>query len=255
MDYRIIVKEKISGSELVLIGIGEEFGFTAQSDSSIYKEAKEKNQLILPFLVQLLQKENVIDRIQRAYSNLDELTRDKDRFFITTATDDNLYRYIKDKERIVAPCGSTRRMQCSNHCSDVLEETDLQYEEQIKSYAAGKIQIGDINVPKCRQCGAPMAFNTINTDHYCETGYLTQWEKYMKWLQGTLNKRVCILELGVGLNYPSVIRWPFEKLAYLNQKAYMIRMHSRLYHGTEELKEKLLPVQQNPVDFMLNLFE
>ena len=48
-----------------------------------------------------------------------------------------------------------------------------------------------------------------------EEGYQKQWEKYTKWLQGTLNKKLCILELGVELNLPSIIRWPFEKWHFI----------------------------------------
>ena len=57
-------------------------------------------------------------------------------------------------------------------------------------------------------------------------------------MQGTINKKLCILELGVDLTFPSVIRWPFEKVAFYNQKADFIRVNERLYHMSEELKDK-----------------
>ena len=43
------------------------------------------------------------------------------------------------------------------------------------------------------------------------------WETYTKWLQGTLNRNLVILELGVGMELPQLIRFPFEKVAYFNQ--------------------------------------
>lgn len=97
-----------------------------------------------------------------------------------------------------------------------------------------------------------MYFNRIDTPGYKEEGYLPQWEKYTKWLQGTLNRKLCILELGAGMEYPTVIRFPFEKVAYFNQKARFYRVHSRLYQMTAELKEKGVSIQANPEEFLKN---
>ena len=72
----------------------------------------------------------------------------------------------------------------------------------------------------CPTCGKKLILNNIYTDSYDENGYLNNWTQYMKWLQLTLNKKLGIVELGVNLDFPSVIRWPFEKAGYLNKKAF-----------------------------------
>ena len=59
-----------------------------------------------------------------------------------------------------------------------------------------------------------------------------------RYLQGTINKKVCLLEIGVGMKYPSVIRWPFEKITFYNQKSELFRVHSRLYQISEEIKDR-----------------
>ena len=82
---------------------------------------------------------------------------------------------------------------------------------------------------------------------------MKQWDKYKKWLQGTVNRNVCILELGVGMKYPTVIRWPFEKITFFNNKAKLFRVHSRLYQITEEIKEKSYGLCQKPEDFIREL--
>ena len=79
------------------------------------------------------------------------------------------------------------------------------------------------------------------------------WDKYTKWLQGTLNRNVLILELGVGLKYPGVIRFPFEKAAYFNKKADFIRVHGRLYQMTEELGDKGISIARNAVAFLAGI--
>ena len=112
-----------------------------------------------------------------------------------------------------------------------------------------------IDFPVCAECSAPLWFNQISAPEYREEGYLPQWQKYTRWLMGTLNRKLCILELGVGMQFLQIIRFPFEKVAYVNQKAYFYRVHSRLYQLTEELKGKGVSVPQNPVDFLLSMGE
>ena len=79
---------------------------------------------------------------------------------------------------------------------------------------------------------------------------MQDWESYMKWLQGTLNKKLLVLELGVGLQFPSVIRWPFEKIANLNKKAKFYRINEKLYQLTEELSEKGIAISENAIDWL-----
>ena len=77
------------------------------------------------------------------------------------------------------------------------------------------------------------------------------WETYTKWLQGTLNRNLVILELGVGMELPQLIRFPFEKVTYFNQKSCLYRVHSHLYQMTEEIKERGYSVPVHPVTLLL----
>ncbi len=65
-----------------------------------------------------------------------------------------------------------------------------------------------------------------------------EWEAYLKWLSFTLNKRTFILELGEDILHPNVIRWPFERTAGINEKAYLCRINKKLPQITEELAQK-----------------
>ena len=101
---------------------------------------------------------------------------------------------------------------------------------------------------RCEHCNAPMSFNLLDAQKYCEDGYLPQWQKYMKWLQGTLNREICVVEAGVGVKQPSVIRWPFEKTVYYNQKAKMFRIHKSFYQINEEVAERSYGCKCHSVD-------
>lgn len=66
-----------------------------------------------------------------------------------------------------------------------------------------------------------------------------------------IEQKLCILELGVELNLPSIIRWPFEKVAFYNQKASFFRVNESLYQMTENLSDKGVSIAKNAVDFLL----
>ncbi len=76
---------------------------------------------------------------------------------------------------------------------------------------------------------------------------MSAWDRYMKWLQGTLNRKLLVLELGVGLICPEVIRFPFEKVVFYNQKAELIRVHHKLFQLPAELNGRGISVCEDAV--------
>ena len=86
-----------------------------------------------------------------------------------------------------------------------------------------------------------------------DRGYLPQWQVYTRWLAGTLNKELLILELGVGFGTPTVIRWPFEKTAFFNQKSHMYRINERFSQISQEISGRAVPVSDNSVEFVRGL--
>ena len=76
------------------------------------------------------------------------------------------------------------------------------------------------------------------------------FERYLHWLGFTLNQKLCILELGVGFVQPQVIRFPFEKTCYFNQKSVFIRVHETLWQLSKEISERGIAVKKNPVLFL-----
>lgn len=100
-------------------------------------------------------------------------------------------------------------------------------------------------------CGSDKTGNVVTNDDYDESWYMPQWEKYTKWLQGTVNKKVCVLELGVGFEYPTVIRFTFEKIVYFNQKCHMYRIHEKFAQLTPAIKDRTTAVKENAVKLLL----
>ncbi|SKB95821.1 hypothetical protein SAMN06296386_110112 [Lachnospiraceae bacterium] len=79
------------------------------------------------------------------------------------------------------------------------------------------------------------------------------WETYMKWVMGSMNRNILMLELGVSLAQPEIIRFPFEKMAAVNMKANFIRVNKNLPFLPENLSEKAISVKVDPVELMIEV--
>ena len=253
------LKEQLERCERVLIGLGEEWKLKGDASGKGPAGAKEREALL-----------------DRAYQALYELVKEKDYFIITMATDARIYRTPLGSEkepvrsadgmsgeelcwegmgeelrermdrlfppkpapaesrwqRIVAPCGNETWRQCSLACTKDIWEP------------------GELPEDRCPHCGAPLTGNTMEAQVYIEEGYLPQWERYTHWLAGTLNRKTVILELGAGFGNPEVIRFPFEKTAYFNQKAFLYRVNARFPQITEELHGRAKGIQADSVEWL-----
>lgn len=168
------------------------------------------------------------------YEALKRVLSGKNYFIVTLCTDGKINRSSIDSKHFVDPCGSKLRLQCPDGCEDFVTDAD----------AAVKV---------CPHCGKALAPNVIGGGHYVEAGYLKQWMLYTKWLSFSLNKKLVLLELGVGFRYPSVIRFAFERVARLNNKAYLIRVQKAYPQIPEELKDKGIGIAENSVEWLSRL--
>lgn len=80
------------------------------------------------------------------------------------------------------------------------------------------------------------------------------WEAYEKWLSFTLNKSLLVLELGEGFANPGLIRFPFEKVTYFNQKSHMYRVNETFPQISDEIAERACAVKKNSVTFVMEDF-
>lgn len=263
------VIEAIEKSAYILIGIGEEMGIENFSldDCDEYKkfiEKKEKEKAgdemdwIMAFIRNWCIRKKYENRMQdfaqlEAYRILFERVKDKNYFLVTTNFDSLVYHSPFDAERIVSPCGNREMLQCSDNCSGKIWDSHEEEKRIIGEIMKEDVLLGSIETPKCPDCHKDAVLHTIRDEHYFEEAYLPQWDKYTRWLQGTINRDLCILELGVGFKFPTVIRWPFEKIAYLNKKADFFRINSKFPQLTEELKEKGVSIDANPAAFIRSL--
>ena len=233
MDLKKIIAE----FDMILVGIGECF----EEKFLDLKIENEGTALYEDFQRKIYLDNHKDSKEDTFYRILSKMIENKNYFIVTLSKDDRIYNSGIKKDRIVAPCGSYNYLQCSMVCTKDIFPLE-EFREDIQT---NKIAF-------CPHCGAEMVMNKIDAPRYSEEGYLSQWQLYTKWVQGTVNKKLLILELGVDMRFPSVIRWPFEKICYINQKSKMIRVNKTLFHMTEEIKDRGIGIKEEPIDFILN---
>lgn len=255
------IYDAVKNADMVLIGLGEEF----EGERHLCKfpeyekkvqELKEQSEDWLIPVLNICFDPEYSEKQEEALARLAALVSGKNYFLISAAANDLVYECGLDKSRIVTPCGGWLQKQCN--CKEEaaeedsgIEETTPQELENLKRYLSAKTPEREAILGTCSRCGARFVLNNIYAPNYKEAGYLKQWERYKKWLQGTVNSKLCILELGVGMRFPGMIRFPFEKIAYFNQKAVFVRVNATLWQLTEEIRDRSLSCHQAARDFLL----
>ena len=260
--------EKLGQADMILAGLGEEFdGGEALGRSSEYQNGQETlKKAGLGWLVPAW-KEYCRGRLSgleggdtpEAYAlrKLAGLLEGKNYFVVSVSTNSQIARTPWREGRLVMPCGSILRKQCILGDGE-LEELSREDGEKLNR-AMEELYQGHFSpevksfLGQCPRCGSSLVLNNVYGEEYDEKGYLDQWHMYTKWLQGTLNRKLLVLELGVGMRFPSVVRWPFEKAAFLNQKAFFARVNEELYQLDENLSGKGCGIPQNAVDWLCRL--
>ena len=81
-------------------------------------------------------------------------------------------------------------------------------------------------VPKCPVCGGPMDMNLRKDNFFVQdvTWYEAE-ERFSDYLSEAINEKLVLLELGVGFNTPTIIRFPFERLVRDHDNISLIRLN------------------------------
>ena len=152
------------------------------------------------------------------YKWLFELVKGKDYFVITTNVDHQFQKAGFDKNRLFYTQGDYGLFQCSEPCHqktyDNEEIVRAMFEQQ------KDMRIPTELIPYCPVCGKPMSMNLRADDTFVEDdGWHKAAEHYDDFLRCHEGLHILFLELGVGMNTPVIIKYPFWQMTYANQKA------------------------------------
>lgn len=187
----------------------------------------------------------------KLYKDILDLVRDKNYFVITTNVDDQFYKAGFDKEKVFATQGSFKYIQCSNACHNKLyDATDL-VKEMVKRTKDCKVPTE--LVPVCPVCGERMDVNVrVDANFVQDDNWYKQDNRYGEFLDKAKNKKVVLLELGVGFNTPGIIRIPFEQMTYKNPNWKLVRINKGDCRTFLDVEDKSILVQ-NDINEIVNL--
>ena len=195
------------------------------------------------------------------YQELYGLVKDKDYFVITTNVDHCFQKAGFDKRRLFYTQGDYGLFQCSEPCH---KETYDNAESICKMLKAQGWQIGADNslylpdditakmtvpddlIPCCPKCNKPMSMNLRADDTFVQDeGWYKAAGQYELFLRQHKNTKTLFLELGVGYNTPSIIKYPFWNMVNDWHNATYACLNMGETFAPEEIKDKSICVNDD----------
>lgn len=154
----------------------------------------------------------------KPYKDLLELVKDKDYFVLTTNVDHQFQLAGFDKKRLFYTQGDYGLWQCSKPCHNKTYDNEEAVRKMITEQKNMKIPTELI--PHCPKCGAPMTMNLRCDDTFVQDeAWYQAAERYDLFLKRHKDLNILFLELGVGLNTPVIIKYPFWRMTAGNKNA------------------------------------
>ena len=178
------------------------------------------------------------------YKKIFELVKDKEYFVITTNVDDQFYKTGFDKDKIFRVQGSYALNQCSQACHNKLYPNKELVDKMIASLDED-LKVSSDLVPVCPVCGESMEPNLRKDGNFVQDDlWYKQNDKYNEFVDNNKDKKVVLLEFGVGFNTPGIIRFPFEQMTSENKKWTLVRFNkeTRCFY---DLEDRFIGVNEN----------
>ncbi|MGL5435475.1 MAG: SIR2 family NAD-dependent protein deacylase [Lachnospiraceae bacterium] len=188
----------------------------------------------------------------KLYKDIYRLASNKDHFVLTTNVDYQFQKAGFAYENVFMIQGNYGYFQCEKGCHNRLYDN----EEQVKDMIAHTQDciIPTSLVPKCPVCGEEMDIHIHYNKYFVRN---EDWQKaerqYQKFLKRSRHERIIYLEMGIGLNTPSIIRIPFERLTHLNDKATLIRFNRDYPQGEAENETRTIAFAEDMSEIVRQL--
>ena len=177
-----------------------------------------------------------IDAPSDVYRNLKKIVEGKDYFVLTTNVDHQFQRAGFEKERLFYTQGdyglfqSSRPTVAKTYDNQEIVEKMLEAQGFVRDNAGIfqlpegktlKMSIPTELIPICSDDGLPMTTNLRADENFVEdTGWKMAAKRYQDFLRSHQGKNVLYWELGVGMNTPVIIKFPFWQYTEENPNAY-----------------------------------
>ena len=144
-------------------------------------------------------------------------------FLLTTNADHQFEKAGLPTEQVFATQGSYNLIQCKRGCHPKTYYAVPLFRQMEEARKDGRIPTE--LVPKCPVCGREMTMNLRADDHFVEDeNWHAAEDRFSRFLSACMDGNTVLLELGVGFNTPTIIRFPFEKLTREHGNIRLIRL-------------------------------
>ena len=179
------------------------------------------------------------------YKNIYELVKNKSYFVITTNVDDQFEKAGFEKNKIFATQGSYSKLQCSKACHNKLYDNTELINRMIEETDCD-LKIPTNLVPICPICKERMEVNLRKDAYFVQDeNWYRQIKAYEDFVNNAKDKKVILLELGVGFNTPIIIRFPFEQMTMQNKNWNLVRINKDNVITWNDIEEKSILIQED----------
>lgn len=185
-----------------------------------------------------------VDAPKDTYDKLLRLLEGKEYFVLTTNVDHRFQLAGFPKERLFYTQGDYGLWQCSVPCHagtyDNYETVNRMMEEQRDMRAPSEL------VPRCPRCGAEMSMNLRADNTFVEdVGWHDAARRYRNFAEACCQGKVLYLELGVGMNTPVIIKYPFWQSTLANHQATYACVNYGEAHAPVQIRDRSIAINDD----------
>lgn len=181
-----------------------------------------------------------------------ELVKDKDYFVLTTNVDALFQNNGFDENRLFFTQGDYGLFQCPTPCHN----RTYNNEETVRKMIAEQkdMLVPEELFPHCPNCGEMMITNLRIDDTFVEDfNWKMMSAHYKNFLQRHFREEIVYLELGVGSNTPSIIKYPFWNFTAENPNAKYICINMGEAFIPAEIENQSTAVDADIKQFLMNI--
>ena len=270
------LKEEIENSEYILIGAGaglstsagflydgkrfednfkdyiKKYGFTDMYSAGFYNFPTLEEYWAYFSLYVYINRYDIEEN--ETYLNLYNIVKNKNYFVITTNVDGRFADSKFDKDKIFAVQGDFSLFQCSKPCRQETFYNEKYIREMIKYKKEMKIPTELI--PKCPYCGRNMSMNLrADSTFVQDKNWDKQKSKYENFLKNSDNSKILFLELGVGFNTPSIIKYNFWRMTLNNKKSIYASINLGECYSASDIEERSICIDADISEVLKKLIK
>lgn len=193
-----------------------------------------------------------MDAPRPVYADLLRLVQNKDYFVLTTNVDHSFQKAGFAKSRLFYTQGDYGLWQCSIPCHSKTYDNEEAVRQMVKEQKDRRVPTALL--PRCPVCGAPMAMNLRSDMSFVEDeGWHAAADRYAAFIRRHGTERLLFLELGVGGNTPSIIKYPFWRMTAQWPQAFYVCINRGEAFCPREIADRALCIDRDIGEVLTHL--